>query len=482
MQEILTKIVKKYTSLNEPVKASLWFMICSIIQKGISILCTPVFTRLMTQEQYGNYTIYISWHQIIMILTSLNLSAGVYNNALTFKYNNAKQITSTFLGLSNVVTIGGFILYISNKNFWNLLTGLSTEYICIMFCEVLFTSAYSLWSAKERYDYKYKGIICTCFIIGIGGPLLAVYSVFYAVDKSIAIILSFALVQILVGFFLTLKIYLDGKKFYDKRYWIFALKFNLPLIPHYLSQIILNQADRIMINRYIGVEEAAMYGVAYTISQMMMIVVASINSTLTPFLYQSIKKSNYDEIRNVTAILTIMISAGCILAIMIGPDLMRILATNEYYSAVYIIPPVAASLYFIFVQGLCATVEFYFEETKFIMLASIFAAVANIGMNFFVLNRWGYIAAGYTTLVCYILLFIAHYICYKVIKKKNNIYRTIYSKKIILFCGFILLLAVLVTIYIYQWNFIRWGICGGIFVLLVYNKKIFIKYYILLKK
>ena len=48
-----------------------------------------------------------------------------------------------------------------------------------------------------------------------------------------------------------------GKAFYIRDYWRFALAFNIPLIPHYLSSQILNQADRIMIGNMIGKGEAA---------------------------------------------------------------------------------------------------------------------------------------------------------------------------------------------------------------------------------
>ena len=40
------------------VKASLAYTFCSIIQKGLSFLTLPIFTRLLTLEQYGQCSIY----------------------------------------------------------------------------------------------------------------------------------------------------------------------------------------------------------------------------------------------------------------------------------------------------------------------------------------------------------------------------------------------------------------------------------------
>ena len=39
----LKTLVDKYKSLSAPVKASIWFTVCNIIQKGIALISTPIF-------------------------------------------------------------------------------------------------------------------------------------------------------------------------------------------------------------------------------------------------------------------------------------------------------------------------------------------------------------------------------------------------------------------------------------------------------
>ena len=73
---------EKYQYLSVQAKATIWFTMCSFIQKGISFITVPIFTRLMSTEQYGIYTVYLSWLQILTILTSLYLFNGVYDNAM----------------------------------------------------------------------------------------------------------------------------------------------------------------------------------------------------------------------------------------------------------------------------------------------------------------------------------------------------------------------------------------------------------------
>ena len=58
---------------------------------------------------------------------------------------------------------------------------------------------------------------------------------------------------------------------------------------------------------------------------------------------------------------------------------------------------------------LCAKFAFYYEKTNFIMMASVCGAVFNVVLNYLFIKRFGYMAAGYTTLACYIIYAVGHY-------------------------------------------------------------------------
>ena len=36
-----------------PVKASMWYLACSVLQKAIGFLTTPIFTRVMGTSDFG---------------------------------------------------------------------------------------------------------------------------------------------------------------------------------------------------------------------------------------------------------------------------------------------------------------------------------------------------------------------------------------------------------------------------------------------
>ena len=105
---MIQNLVQKYRTIKAPVKASLWFLICGFLQKGISMITTPIFTRVMTDVEYGRFSVYNSWLSIVQIIVSLNLAAGVYTRGLVKNENNQKVFTSSMLGLSSTVSLSGF--------------------------------------------------------------------------------------------------------------------------------------------------------------------------------------------------------------------------------------------------------------------------------------------------------------------------------------------------------------------------------------
>ena len=70
------------------------------------------------------------------------------------------------------------------------------------------------------------------------------------------------------------------------------------MLPHYLAGMILNQGDRVMIDRMVGRSEVALYGVAYSVGMLAQIFVSAVNSAITPWLYAKVGSHKTDEIKS----------------------------------------------------------------------------------------------------------------------------------------------------------------------------------------
>ena len=93
------------------VRASLWFLICNFAQKAIAVISTPIFTRLLSTEQYGEYNVFQSWMGIITVIVTLNLSMGVFLQGMVKFEEDAKVYASTMQGLSLSLCSGWTIIY-----------------------------------------------------------------------------------------------------------------------------------------------------------------------------------------------------------------------------------------------------------------------------------------------------------------------------------------------------------------------------------
>ena len=94
--------------------------------------------------------------------------------------------------------------------------------------------------------------------------------------------------------------------------------------------------------------------------------------------------------------------------IWVAPEAVRLLAAPQYSEAAWCMVPIAMSVFFFFTYTLFVDVEIYYGANRFIAIASVCAAVLNIVLNYLFVPRFGYIAAGYTTLFSYAATMLLH--------------------------------------------------------------------------
>lgn len=469
----ITTIKEKYGALSLPVKASLWYTVCNVINKGLALLSTPIFTRIMTEEQYGTFSVFQSWYSILIIFTSLNVFLSGYQKGLILYKNDTRRFTSAQLGLTTTITVFAFALYILNVPFWTKVFDLPPVLMCAMFIELLLMPALELWSAQQRFDYKYKKFVALTMAMSVVSILVGVIAVVTASYKVEARVFSDVGIKAIFSGIVFVLIFITGKCFCSKEYWKYSIAFNLPLIPHYLSNYILNQSDRVMIGRMVGNSQAAYYSVAYTISTVMVLITNAINSSLTPYIYKSIASDEKGKIKKATRPLVILVAGLCVVTMAFAPEVIRVFAGKKYMDAIYVIPPVAASVFFIFLYSLFSTIEYYYQKTGFIAIATCVCAVLNLVLNYFGIKMYGYYAAGYTTLICYVCLAFFHYIFYKKALKEVGNEENMYDVKLIVSLSAIVIAIMIIMALTYSQTWIRYGLLIAIVcVSIIFKNKI----------
>lgn len=409
----VNKAISRYKSMPVQVKAAFWFLMCSILQKGISVITTPIFTRLLSTAEYGQFSVFNSWMSIATVVVTLNLSAGVYTQGL-IKFDDDRPVFSSSLqGITLFMSAVWTAVYFLYREFFNSAMSLTTMQVTAMLIIVWSSAAFGFWAAEQRVLYKYRVLVALTLIVSVLQPALGILLIFHSEDKVMARIMGILLSQIVIYTSCFAVQMFRGKKFFSKKYWLYVLGFNLPLVPHYLSQTVLNSADRIMIEKMVGDGEAGIYGLAYSLAQIMLIVNASLVQTINPWYFEKLKRKEYSLIAPISYSCMIIIAIANILLIAFAPEAVAIFAPKEYYAAIWVIPPIAMSSIFFLEYDFFSKYEFYYEKTSFIMIASILGAIINVVLNYIFIPMFGFLAAGYTTLVCYMLYAIGHYLFMK---------------------------------------------------------------------
>lgn len=478
---MVNKLLNKYHNMPIPIKAAFWFTVCNLILKGISFITVPIFTRLMSDTEYGKLSLFLSYEQLFLILSTWEIQMGAYQKGL-FKYKNDEDIfTVSTQGIVNILSILFFsIIFIFNRHVTNF-TGMSRTILIFLLIYILFQPAYSCWLIRKRTSYNYKSSVIVTLLYAIINVVVPMASLLLikktAEVKFVSTLISSTVFCIIfyIPYAKYWKIFVYWEKI--KEHWIFIIKFEAPLVLHSLSYLILSQADRVMIGKMVGEAQAAYYSVAYSIGSVVNILQNSINQTLIPWMYQMLEKKKYKKISSIVNYILIAISCLMLIFILIAPDIIELLFEKNYYEAIWCIPPIVIGVYFMFLYSIFVNVETYFEKTKYVMYVSVSCGLINILLNYVCIKIWGYIACGYTTMICYILFAIGHYFFMKRTIKIAGIKENIFDcKEIIIISLLTLFVGILFTI-LYNFKFVRWGILGvallGIF--LMKNKIIYLK-------
>lgn len=415
----MNRIKEKWSLIPLGIKVSTAYAICSILQRCLSFITLPLFTRILTTTQYGQVTIYGSWQGFLQLFLTLNLAYGSFTTAMVKFEEDRKGYISSIQGICVALSLLFLMIYLPFRSLWNCLFELPTYLIYVMVMEILCMTATQLWTGEKRFEFKYVSVVTITLLTSIISPIIQYLFVVNADEKGYARILGAAVTTCAVGGFFFVFNALRGKKLFNREYWKYALGFNIPLLAYYLSQIVFNQSDRIMISHMVGTDKAAIYGVAYSLAMIMTFVLNSINGAYVPWLYNQYKLKKYTENRTIGNYIAILLAIMILPIVWFAPEVLSIMAGDQYYEARWIVPPVSMSLFTYLYVVYSTNFEFFYEEKKALVRASIGSAIINVVLNAIFIPKVGYLAAGYTTLASYILFAIYNYCEMKKIANKN---------------------------------------------------------------
>lgn len=468
----MKKIWKKMWDMPIEAKSAIIYVIANLISRGLAIITVPIFTRLMDVEQIGIVNLYTSWFALVFTFTTMSLTSGGFSLAMKEFERERDQYMSSVLSLTIVFTGIVAIVYFVNIDFWNSILDMPTHIIMLMLVGLLVSPALDFWIARERYEYRYKMSAFITIFSAIVASAISIIAIMWAVRngyKNTAYVRIFSnfIVIYFIDFILMIYILVKGKTFVNVKYWKLSLQLSIPLVGYSIASQVLNLSDRMMINYFEGAKEVGLYSILYTVSSLSIMIWTSINSSFVPYLFKNIEKKN-NNIKTISFKLLYVYSIVAILFTFFAPEIVMILATEEYLEAKYIMPPIAAGVFFISISNLYSNVLIYYKKTKKIMFASIIAAVINVITNYVFIRTCGYKAAAYTTLFAYIIsaLFQAIW-SHKAEKELLGEGHTIYNNKKIFVLSIITMVICMSALIFYDMFLPRYLVAGVVVILAI---------------
>lgn len=464
-------ILEKYQNLSTELKATIWFFLCNVLQKGIQYLTLPLFSRILSVEEYGNYVVFISWLSVISIFATLNLSAGMYMTGMAIYEEKRDEFTANMIGLSLVTTVVVGCTYFMAFNLLSYWIQLSKEFVLVIFIQSFFSPLFLFWSAHERFELKYKELTVVTLFGTLISPIVSLILVFNMSNRALAISIGYISGQVCMGIYCAVRQLSKSFCLYNKLTWVEALTFNIPLIPHYLSYVVLGQSDRVMISNMCGQYDAGIYGFAYQISNAINMLTAALDSAFVPQIYIEIKEQKNVVGKKINNVLVMYIAIAFAVSL-IAPEIVLLFGSKKYAEAKWVMPSIILSSYFLFLAGLFMKVEFYFKKNAYITSASTFVAIINIVLNYIFIQRFGYMAASYTTLFCYICFAVVHYFFMRKVIKQNKLSTSVYDARFILFLSVFVVIVLFIILGCYKFGvYVRYGIVLFLLLAAIVNRK-----------
>ncbi len=442
------------------LKAGVWYTFCFFLTKGIAFISVPLFTRLLSSEEFGNYSSFVAWLGIVSIVTTMDMFATV--NRARYDYDNLEgYLASVVLAGSVMTTLCWGIVNLFPTFFENLFS-MERIYINIMFASVMVSPALSLFQAKNRIRYRYKTYTAIVLTSVVLSTLVSLILVILMQDKLLGRILGQYGTLFLVDSAIYIYILVKGKriKFSECKY---AIIICLPLIPHLLSKFVLNQSDRIMIKYFCGPTDTALYSLAYHCAMIPIVLATAMNTAWSPWLSEKIHANDYPSVQKASFYYVSFFNSMVIGLMLLAPELLLIFGGSRYIEAKWVLPPVVLGAVFQFLFNLYVSVEQFAKKTVGMAAGTCLAAVINVLLNWLFIPRYGYIAAAYTTVAGYLILLIIHY--YLTVKIG---YKEVYNNKFVFVSSSVMLIIMFVIMPLYNFSVLRYGIISAYVIIMGY--------------
>lgn len=403
-------------AISRLARGGLIYGLGGMLQRFIGLLLLPLFTRELSPGEYG----------VIALISLLSIAlAGIFNlgtgNSMGILYfrepagmRRASIIWSTFalLALNSTLIYGAAYLAAPQLSLWMFQTAEHQELIRLGLLGLVFGTLAEPWLAYLRMEERgaqYVSITIAVSLItaGLSAWMLLVehrgVSGFLAagvVGQAILLLLSWAAVGRRLPFGV------------DRTLFNPLVRIGFPSIWGLFAFMLIDYADRQMIERMLGLDALGIYSVGYSFGMVMMVAVGAFSSAWPPF-FMSFMNRQHEAGPVFARVMTYYVlgfGSLVLLFFLAAKPVAHILTASAFHDAHLVVGLVAAAYalkggYLIALPGV-----YFANKLAFQSLIEWAAAVLNIGLNLWLLPRYGIVGGALATFLSYLSLPVLAYL------------------------------------------------------------------------
>jgi O-antigen/teichoic acid export membrane protein len=375
-----------------------WFALLGFLRPAIQIFLLPFYLIYLTPEDYGLLAMVSVFTSIICVLATLRLDAAV--RTFYFDYNDDmdklwKYLSQTF---SLIIIVGSciyLVLLILGPSLFKLI--FESDEITFYPYGILSISAGFLTTFSTVYFIYLKNEVRLkeYFMYSIGMILATIlFQLIFVVYFELGVV-GILYGHIIAAALIFTTLSLRNMKLYTSKFskeMIFpSLKFTIPLLPFAFLYRFELQLDKLMIERFLGLERVGQYAILMGIVGMIGILMMAMNNAMRPFLYRSLKAPEGNTTEQVNSFLQFYLFIGVLGLsgiILVGSNL-ELFTDNEKYLAIqpYFILAAIASIPLIIVRYF-TLIFIYYKKSKDLTLVTIVKTLIMFLLMFLLIPKY----------------------------------------------------------------------------------------------
>jgi O-antigen/teichoic acid export membrane protein len=382
------------------------YMVSWVAQLACAALLTPVITRVMGASEFGGVAAAIALMQVLFVVAGLGLWTAIQRQyAASGGPVQARKLLTVAVAAAFVVTV----LLDATGQLWSSQLGFGNYGGALRLAVVwggvsaATNSALALIRSKDRL----LGFSFVSVLQSVGAAAASVALVTTVRPTATVFLLGQLLMQVL-AFSLALVWVMPARiRRSDAALVRSALAYALPLVPAALGTFVLAAADRFIVQAQLGPVELARYQVAYNIGSIPLLLVSILNMAWLPRIFA------LEDTRERPAVLAACRDAlyALLIPVVVGlsaglPLMLRIWAPAEYRpDGLLLVTALVIIAVLPYTAGSTATRTLLAGgQTRWIAVATLVAAIANVGLNFLLVPVYGLEGSALATFLAYLLL------------------------------------------------------------------------------